>query len=146
MCTRSKAGIFKPKTFVLSASSPTSMIEPKSMKETLATSEWHSAMQHEIAAPHRNNTWTLVPSPTSQKIIGCKWVYKLKLKADGSVERHKARLVAKGFHQTEGLDYNETFSPVVKPNTVRIVLCLALMWKWPLRQLDVHNAFLNGEL
>ena len=57
-----------------------------------------------------------------------------------------ARLVAKGFHQTEGLDYNETFSSVVKPNTVRIVLCLALMWKWPLRQLDVHNAFLNGEL
>ena len=65
ICTQSKAGIFKPKAFVLSASSPASMVEPRSMKEVLATSEWHFVMQHEIAVLHRNNTWTLVPSPPS---------------------------------------------------------------------------------
>ena len=74
----------------------------------------------------RNDTWTLMSLLPDHKVIGCKWVFKVKIKPDGSLERYKAQLVAKGFQQTLGLDYFETFSPVVKPTTIRIVLSLAL--------------------
>ena len=80
----------------------------------------------------KNMTWHLVPSPAHGKVIGCKWVYKLKLKADGSIDRYKACLVAKGYHQTAGLDFLKTFSPVVKPITIRVVLTLAISQNWPL--------------
>ena len=87
-----------------------------------------------------------MPLPLDHKVIGCKWVFKVKLKPDGSLERYKAWLVAKGFQQTLSLDYFEAFSPVVKPTIIRIVLILALSLQWPIKQLDVHNAFLNGDL
>ena len=83
-------------------------------------------MTTEYEAIIRNDTWTLMSLPPDHKVIGCKWVFKVKLKPDGSLERYKAQLVAKGFQQTLGLDYFETFSPVVKPTTIRIVLSLAL--------------------
>ena len=83
-------------------------------------------MTTEYEALIRNDTWTLMSLPPDHKVIGCKWVFKVKLKPDGSLERYKAQLVAKGFQQTLGLDYFETFSPVVKPTTIRIVLSLAL--------------------
>jgi hypothetical protein len=76
--------------------------------------------------------------------VGCKWVYKLKHNSDGSIARYKARLVEKGFHQQQGIDFDETFSPVIKPPTVRLILSLAVSLQWPLRQLDVKNAFLHG--
>jgi Reverse transcriptase (RNA-dependent DNA polymerase) len=104
-------------------------------------------MHHEIQALHRNNTWTLVPPPVDiQNIIGCKWVYKIKRKADDSIERFKARLVAKGYNQEEGVDYFETFSSVIRPTTIRLVLSIAVTNNWTLKQLDVQNAFLHGEL
>jgi histone deacetylase 1/2 len=93
-----------------------------------------------------NRTWTLVPPPSDHRVIGCKWVYKIKLRADGALERCKARLVAKGFHQEEGIDYTETLSTVIRPTTIRVVLTLSLSQGWSIRKLDVHNAFLHGDL
>jgi len=87
---------------------------------------WLHAMKVEYAALLDNKTWTLNPLPAGANLIGCKWVFKRKFNADGTLQRHKARLVAKGFHQTEGFDFTETFSPVVKPTTIRVVLTMAL--------------------
>lgn len=94
----------------------------------------------------RNGTWSLVPRVPNSNIVGCKWVYKLKRDQTGTITRYKARLVAKGFRQQQGVDFQETFSPVVKPKTIRVVLSLAVAQQWPLRELDVQNAFLHGDL
>jgi hypothetical protein len=147
MTTRSKSGISKKKAYSATVSSlALSQVEPRSFKIASATVEWQSAMQEEIEALHAQGTWDLVALPPDRNLVGCKWVYRLKKHADGSIARHKARLVAKGFSQEEGIDYGETFSPVVKPTTVRLVLALAAHFNWSLRQLDVKNAFLHGIL
>ncbi|KAL6346953.1 hypothetical protein AAG906_006013 [Vitis piasezkii] len=142
--TRSMSGITKRKHIFNLAAFKIS--EPTTLKQAIKDPNWAEAMQTEIAALHKNQTWDLVDPPKDVNIIGCKWVYKLKYKPDGSVDRYKARLVARGFNQTFGLDYFETFSPVVKAATIRIVLTIALSYRWELRQLDVQNAFLNGDL
>nr|KYP35708.1 Copia protein [Cajanus cajan] len=103
-------------------------------------------MHKEIQALNLNHTWTLVPYQAQESIIDSKWVFKTKYKADGTIERRKARLVAKGFQQTAGLDYEETFSPVVKSSTIRIILAIAVHLNWEVKQLDINNAFLNGYL
>ena len=103
-------------------------------------------MASEFEALQWQHTWSLVPYSSNQNIVGCRWVYKIKRATDGSISRYKARLVAKGFHQQAGVDYAETFSPVVKPPTVCIILSLAAQNRWNLRQLDVSNAFLPGFL
>lgn len=103
-------------------------------------------MNNELAALQQNNTWFLTELPKGKTPIGCKWVYKIKHRADGSIERHKARLVAKGYTQQEGVDFMDTFSPVAKLTTIRLLLALAAIKQWELQQLDVDNAFLHGDL
>lgn len=139
MVTRSKTGSLKPRIFL-------AHVEPKSVKEALSSPNWFSAMQAEHDALLKNNTWSLVPLPPNRKAIGCKWVFRIKENSDGSINKYKARLVAKGFHQLPGFDFTETFSPVIKPVTIRIILTLALTNKWVVQQIDINNAFLNGLL
>ncbi|KAK9067609.1 hypothetical protein SSX86_011720 [Deinandra increscens subsp. villosa] len=154
MVTRSKLGIFKPKHRADFATLSTNALHiamlsttvPKGFKTAAKDPKWVHAMDEEMTALRQSNTWTLVPRPQSTNIVGSKWVYRIKYHTDGSVQRYKARLVAQGFTQIPGIDYSHTFSPVVKASTVRVVLSLAVLHKWRLHQLDVNNAFLNGNL
>ncbi|KAG8474391.1 hypothetical protein CXB51_033766 [Gossypium anomalum] len=118
----------------------------KAVEEALAHIEWKQAVQAEFDALVANSTWCLVPLPPGRKVIGCKWLFKVKKNPDGTIARHKARLVAKGCSQALGCDFKETFSPVVKPATIRVILSVAVSKGWKLRQVDVSNAFLNGDL
>lgn len=146
MTTRSQKGIVKPNPkYALTVDSyQTIPHEPKTTKSALSYPGWKLAMLEELAALHQAKTWKLVPRTPHMHVIGLKWVFKTKLKPDGSLDRLKARLVAKGYHQIGGLDYTETFSPVIRPGTIRTVLSVALVNLWPIRQLDVRNAFLHG--
>ncbi|KAJ0568794.1 putative RNA-directed DNA polymerase [Helianthus annuus] len=120
--------------------------EPKSFKQAVQNPNWKEAMKREIRALEQNGTWTLEDLPEGKHAIGSKWVYKLKYKPDGQIERYKARLVAKGFTQMEGIDFHDTFAPVAKLVTVRTLLAVATKRNWVINQLDVNNAFLHGEL
>ena len=121
-------------------------VEPTCFEDVVGNEHWDKAMDEEMAALNVNDTWDLVPFLEGKKAIGCKWVYKVKHKADGTIERHKARLVAKGYAQTYGIDYEETFAPVAKMATVRAVIAVAASKGWVMHQMDVKNAFLHGEL
>ena len=103
-------------------------------------------MNNEIDSIERNQTWDLVDLPHDKNSIGVKWVFKTKLNERGEVDKHKARLVAKGFSQQPGIDYGETFAPVARIDKVRIVLAIVAQKKWPIYQMDVKSAFLNGVL
>ena len=103
-------------------------------------------MRSELQALQANGTWSLTPLPAGKTPIGCRWVYKIKHRSDGSIERYKARLVAKGFTQLEGVDYQDTFSPTAKIISVRCLLALAAARGWSIHQMDVNNAFLHGDL
>lgn len=124
----------------------TNDVEPTCYDQAASQSHWQEAMQSELAALEANRTWSLTPLPPGKQAIGCRWVYKIKRKSDGSLERYKARLVAKGYTQLEGVDYQDTFSPTAKMVTIRCLLALAAAQNWALHQLDVHNAFLHGDL
>ncbi|KAM2925447.1 hypothetical protein FF1_042962 [Malus domestica] len=148
MITRSKAGIYKPKAYAATKHPlpvPLDFV-PSTYLQASKYAHWRAAMQDEYNALLSTGTWSLVPSHSTQNVVGCKWVFRVKTKADGTVDRYKARLVAKGFHQQEGIDFQETFSPVAKPVTIRILLTLAVQHNWFLNQLDISNAFLHGDL
>ncbi|RVW83369.1 Retrovirus-related Pol polyprotein from transposon TNT 1-94 [Vitis vinifera] len=119
---------------------------PNSVQEALADPRWKAAMNEKMKSLQKNETWELVECPPGKKPVGCRWIYTVKYKVNGSIEQFKARLVAKGYTQTYGIDYTETFAPVAKINTVRVLLSLAANLDWPLQQFDVKNAFLHGEL
>lgn len=121
--TRARAGIFKPKTFVSSTLVP--ILEPDDVEQALLDPYWKKAMIEEYDALVRNNTWELVPWSSDMNLITTKWVFRVKYKADGSVDRYKARLMARGFQQNAGVDYFQTFSPVIKPLTLRIMFIIA---------------------
>ncbi|KAJ0855589.1 putative RNA-directed DNA polymerase [Helianthus annuus] len=127
-------------------SSLNKMVEPSSYSEAIKDPRWIEAMNKEMEALYKNETWVLCELPKDRESIGCRWVYKIKYKANGEVERFKARLVAKGYSQREGVDFGETFSPVVKMVTIRCVLSLAVQNSWSIFQLDVNNAFLYGSI
>ena len=103
-------------------------------------------MQEEFDALLHNRTWQLVPRPRHANVITGKWVFKHKLRPDGTLHRYKARWVVRGFRQCVGIDFTDTFAPVVKPGTIRTVLHLAVSRAWPVHQMDVSNAFLHGHL
>ncbi|RVX01281.1 Retrovirus-related Pol polyprotein from transposon RE1 [Vitis vinifera] len=118
--------------------------EPMSYSEAAAHPEWYEAMRSELQALQANGTWSLTPLPAGKTPIGCRWVYKIKHRSDGSIERYKARLVAKGFTQLEGVDYQDTFSPIAKIIYVHCLLALAAARGWSLHQMDVNNSFLHA--
>ncbi|RVW50044.1 Retrovirus-related Pol polyprotein from transposon RE2 [Vitis vinifera] len=118
----------------------------KSTPEALSHPGWRQAMVDEMTALHSNGTWDLVVLPSGKSTVGCRWVYTVKVGPDGQVDRLKARLVAKGYTQVYGSDYGDTFSPVAKIASVRLLLSMAAMRSWPLYQLDIKNVFLHGDL
>jgi hypothetical protein len=123
--------------------------EPSCYQEAMEVSEsakWKEAMKEEMDALKKNETWDLVELPENRKVVGCKWVYKLKKGVDDKVDKYKARLVEKGYSQKEGIDFHEIFSPVVKLVSIRIVLALVALLDLELEQLDVKTTFLHGDL
>ncbi|GKB71616.1 ribonuclease H-like domain-containing protein [Tanacetum coccineum] len=121
-------------------------VEPTSYEEDLKDINWINAMNEEMNALYENKTWVMTELPFDRNPIGCKWIFKIKYKSNGEVERYKARLIAKGFGQKEGIDYEETFSPMVKMSIVRGLINLAIQKDWKIYQMDVNNAFLYGDL
>ena len=103
-------------------------------------------MQEELTSIEQNNTWDVVDLPTGKKAIGTKWVFKLKQKANGTIDRYKAQLVAKGYAQQKGIDYEETFAPTSRMTIVRSMISMATCFRWHMHQLDRMTAFLNGDL
>lgn len=127
MQTRAKSGFSQPRLeprLLLAAS------EPKTTKQALAHPDWLAAMKVEYNTLINNKAWTLVPLPPHRQAIGSKWVFRVKENPNDTINKYKARLVASGFHKREGFDFNETFSPVVKFITIRIILSIALTYRW----------------
>jgi hypothetical protein len=147
--TRLERGIRTPKVYTdgtIHYGCFTSSGEPQNLDESLKNKNWKHVMDLEHSALMSNKTWHLVPYEKGKNIIDCKWVYKVKRKADGSIDRYKARLVAKDFKQRYDIDYEDIFSPVVKASTIGLILSLIVSRGWGPRQLDIQNTFLHGVL
>jgi len=142
MITRSQNQIFKPTTFkdgrvrypppqALTALLHGQEAEPTCYSQASQHAQWQKAMNEEFDALFQNGTWSLISPSLAMYVVGCKWVFRIKRKANGQIERYKARLVAKGFHQQPGIDFSKTYSPVVKPITIRTVLSIAVSASFP---------------
>jgi hypothetical protein len=125
---------------------PCQIEDPVTYDEAAKFNTWRKAMDNEIQAIERNNTWELTELPTGAKVIGVKWIYKTKVNEKGEIEKHKARLVAKGYSKKYGIDYKEVFAPVARWDTIRCILAMAALREWNVFQSDVKSAFLHGEL
>lgn len=119
---------------------------PTSYSQAMKHDCWKQAMQEELDALQQNDTWDVVSYSPSINPIGCKWVFSIKLKFDGSLDWYKARLVALGNHQEYGIDYEKTFAPIAKMTTVRMILAIVASQDWFIHQMDVKNAFLHEDL
>lgn len=119
---------------------------PKNVQEAMSDPKWKNAVMEEMNTLIKNNTWDVVTLLANQKVVACRWVFSVRHNTNGSVERYKARLVVQGFTQTYGIDYEETFAPVAKLNSIRVLIFLVVNLDWPLFQFDIKNAFLNGDL
>ena len=122
------------------------LYEPHTSREASTNPLWQQAMANELDAVHNTYTWDMTTLSPGKSAVGCKWVYKIKTWANGSVERYKARLVARGFTQEYGVDCEETFAPIARLTSIQSLLVVAVVRHWPLFQMDVKNAFLNGDL
>ena len=118
----------------------------RAMRKPISIFFWRKAMSDEISALKNNNTWTVTNLSYNKSVIGCRWIYKIKRKVDGSIDRYKARPVTKGYTQLEGLDLFDIFYPIGKLTTVRLLLVVTTVNNWYLKQLDINNAFLHSEL
>ena len=107
---------------------------------------WKEAINDEVESILQNHTWKLVDLPPGSKPLGYKWIFKKKMKADGSIDKYKARLVIKGYKQKEGLDYFDTYSPVTRISSIRMLIAIAAIQNLEIHQMDVKTAFLNGDL
>ncbi|RVW41777.1 Retrovirus-related Pol polyprotein from transposon RE1 [Vitis vinifera] len=134
-----------PFASILSAP-PDQTSDQRSYSEAVAHPEWQETMSSKLQALQANDTWSLTPLSTGKTPIGCRWVYKIKHRSDGSIKRYKALLVVKGFTQLEGVDYQDTFSPTAKIISVRCLLALAAAHGWSFHQMDANNAFLHDDL
>jgi hypothetical protein len=123
-----------------------STIEPNCFEEANKDEFWNKAMDEELDQIEKNDTWELVPRPKNKNVIDTKWVFRNKLNEDGQVTRNKARLVCKGYAQIEGIDFEETFSPVAKMEAIYFLLAYACSKNVKVYQMDVKSSFLNGEL
>jgi hypothetical protein len=151
MVTRRAAGVLRPVDRLIlaadtSSTPPNASPVPSSIRTALTDPYWCRAMEEEYATLLANHTWDLVPCPPGTNVVTGKWLFRHKLTSDGSLDRYKACWVLRSFTQRLGVDYDETFSLVVKFATVRVVLSLALSHDWVIHQLDVKNAFLHGTL
>lgn len=146
MVTRSKSGIVKPNPKYALLTANTVLREPESVQEALAHPGWNASMHEEHDNCAVTKTWSLVPRTSEMHVLGNKWIHRIKLGADGTVKKLRSRLVAQGCGQEEGIDYWETYSPVVRTATVRLILHTATVMKWDIKQMDVANAFFHGDL
>ena len=121
-------------------------VENISFEEAVRDKKWQTAMEEEIKAIHRNNSWEVIELPEGSQPIGVKWVFKKKMNAQGKIERYKARLVAKGYKQKAGIDYDEVFAPVARMETIQLLISQATQFKWAIFQTNVKSTFLNGVL
>ena len=120
--------------------------DPQTYEYAAHDTRWQTTMKEEFSSLQKNNTWELVDLPQRRKLVQCKWVFKTKFAADGSHLKYKAILVAKGYSQVHGIDYNETFAPMAKMDSIRLALAIAALKQWEVHHMDVKCAFLNEDI